>query len=461
MEGKDLGETPVDEPDGAEHEEIPEDTVTGNPKMAATPGPGGTKRPLSLSPSTEEDKAENLKQGKNIVVSPPMTQNPKRRGIGENITEMPINIDKTGNDSNRTKGKSCSGPQTNMANLNNNIDPNDSGIAPEGAIGGEKAQCPVQNRPARRASLRGQKPKGTVNPEDTGEGDGASVTVNTSDTVNSGDDGSSTKPDMRGENQGGSTKMPVNRGDLIFEKLHRGRPRSRTTSVDRTPKAQDIYSLLLEIKDKQDTGQSDIELLNTKIGSMQQNLDVNLGKLNDKTTEIDLQVQNLKGEFSRASKQVDNLENRANKIECEIQNQSVKLEEVNEKCADRVSQVEYELAADIETVKNNIEEQMAYEKQTQMQLENRLANFVKEMESENCKMKVNLRELQDNLDNLKMQNSETSTTASSTTDHSAQSTFSQFSENEPNDANIYMYGDVSRSLILDGIRERATRTCVK
>ena len=51
--------------------EIPEEIGSDISNMAATPGPKGTKRPLSISPNTEEDKAENLKQGKFIHAMSP------------------------------------------------------------------------------------------------------------------------------------------------------------------------------------------------------------------------------------------------------------------------------------------------------------------------------------------------------------------------------------------------------
>ena len=294
-----------------------------------------------------------------------------------------------------------------------------------------------------------------MNYDEASEGEDVLNVGNTSDTASVGDGGGFTKPDNRGENQGETAKKAANFGEMALQKLQRGRgrPRSRTTSVDRAPKAQDIYSLLLEIKDKQKTGQTDIGHLNIKIGDLQNNLDVNLDTLKTKTAELDSHISTLKGEQVRSGKRVDNVENRTNKVECEIQNQNVKLEQVNDRCIDRMAQVEYELAADIETVKNNIEEQMAYERQVQMQLENRFANFVKELESENTKMKEDLKELKIGIDNLKVLNSDSTAAASSFSDSSAPSAHSQHSENDQVDSDIYMFGDVSRSLILDGIRE--------
>ena len=258
------------------------------------------------------------------------------------------------------------------------------------------------------------------------------------------------------QSQGVSGKT-LNFGEMARQKLQkgRGRPRSRTASVDRAPKAQDIYSLLLEIKEKQETGQTDIGHLNTKMGNLQKNIDSNFNTLKVKTSELELHVLDLHNSQTLSDEKLSNLEVRTSKIEGELGNQNSEREQLEEKLIDRVAQTEYELAADIETVKNNIEEQMAYEKQIQMQLENRFANFTKELESENIKMKDSLRELKTNLENLKMINipneTETKTTASSRYDHSVSSTSSQGSENLYD--NLYMFGDVSRSLILDGIRE--------
>ena len=52
-----------------------------------------------------------------------------------------------------------------------------------------------------------------------------------------------------------------------------------------------------------------------------------------------------------------------------------------------------------------------------------------------------------------MHHSETKSAASCFTGTSVYSVTSQVSENDPVDRNIYMFGDVSRLLILDGIKE--------
>ena len=157
MEGPKNSEPPVnDEGDSYSEEEVVGESVTEKSKMAATPGPKGTKRPLSFSPSTEEDKAENLKQGKNIVVSPPMMQDPKRhpkrRGIGAKNAENAVNIKATGNDPQPGQGKSCNA-KNNMADQNNNTDQNDSGIVLETDLPGDKIQH-VQGRQQVRATRK-------------------------------------------------------------------------------------------------------------------------------------------------------------------------------------------------------------------------------------------------------------------------------------------------------------------
>ena len=125
--------------------------------------------------------------------------------------------------------------------------------------------------------------------------------------------------------------------------------------MDRAPKAQDIYSLLLEIKDKQATGQVDIEHLNSKLNDMHKNLDVNPDKLNVKTVEFESHVLKLETNQLLTEEKMENLDQRTSNIESVLGEHQLKHDQIEEKCADRVSQVEYELAADIETVKNNIE----------------------------------------------------------------------------------------------------------
>ena len=129
-----------------------------------------------------------------------------------------------------------------MADKNNNIDPNDSGIALESDKAGADAsnmRKPMQLRAKQKASLRGNKqPKGVYR-EGSSETDESQSEGGTSDMADIRDDGSSLSTDKRGQSQGPSNK-PMSFGEMALQKLQRGRgrPRSRTTSVDRAPKAQ-------------------------------------------------------------------------------------------------------------------------------------------------------------------------------------------------------------------------------
>ena len=377
-----------------------------------------------------------------------MIRDPKRRGLDDKNENTQLRNEDAGSDPERGQHESCIGLKTNMADNNNNTDQNDSGIALENDTSevntGNKLL--MQLRATREASLRRPKPKSGANLDGT-TGDGESTADDdTPDTGCIGDDASQ-GDDIKASKFGEMARQKLQKG--------RGRPRSRTTSVDRAPKAQDIYSLLLEIKDKQEMGQTDLGHLNIKIGTMQKNLDQNLDQINFKTSEIEQNVKDLHCNQTLSEDKIVNLELRTSKLEIDLGNEKLNCNLLEEKIADRVSQAEYELAADIETIKNNIEEQMAYERQIQMQLENRSANFTKELESQNLKMKENLRELKSDLENIKMQNSEaeteSKTTASSyenSTTHSAHSHGSGYDT-----VDIYMFGDVSCSLILDGIWE--------
>ena len=434
-----------------------EDTVNANmADIPNTPVTSGTKRPLSLSPMTEEDMAENKKQGKDIMVSPPMLQDPKRRGLSSDKTENQRIGEGTGNDPTQGQGEGPMNCKTNVADQNNNSNvPNLNQTEKSEKDGGEAAELDslLSTRTVRKASLRGKKQRrqtGNVDP-DTIVSEGT-----TSDTQNVGDVGSARQTGNRAVRQiQGNTQ---NISEMALQKIQRGRgrPRSRTASVDRAPKAQDIYSLLLEIKDKQEAGQTDIGLLSSKMGEMQQNLDVNLDKLNVKTKEIDIRVTKIQCNQVLNEEKIEDIESRTAKLEDEIVRHKRGYDEVNDKCAERVSQVEYELAADIETVKNNIEEQMAYERQIQMQLENKFANFTRELEVENSKMKENMKELKQDLESLKVQNADLASTRSegsgSNSGASSHSMFSHASDNHETD-DLYMFGDSSFSLIFDGIRE--------
>ena len=216
--------------------------------------------------------------------------------------------------------------------------------------------------------------------------------------------------------------------------------------------------------------------------------EVNLG-----TTE----VSELKLTQSTIHDKVENLEVELTELrqltegmELEVIRQKKNHNKLNLTMSTQVSEIENNLAQHIETVKVNMEEEVSGTKQNQKLIENKLANFTEEICHQNSNMNVKIQDLQKEFEQLKtltekayansvpsshflpVPESNSNSNSSSNLSSSNLSFVSRYDTGASNlnaqtnfnscdpDANppqivnsFYMYGDTTKSVILDGIRE--------
>ena len=305
----------------------------------------------------------------------------------------------------------------------------------------------------------------------------------------------------------------------------RGRPRKtvisnvtptgkETVNTEQIP--QDFRSLLMEIKDevstvseKQEACREDLSILmNTKMNDFKESLgkEIKNVKENIKTTTTllsDLKESQilLGNKFENAEKmkteveknslslselkyshvtlnakeqtcdeKMITLEDKTCDLEIDIIRQKKGVDQVNQSLSQHIAEVEYGLAAHIETVKNNVEAELGGAKQIQMSHENRLANFTLEIKNQKDELKNKLKYLQGDLEQIKtlsdrdssIPNSPNSSTYVPVDNSLPEDAHRILSQNSclPNPLNVpdipnpfYMYGDSTRALIIDGIHE--------
>ena len=202
-------------------------------------------------------------------------------------------------------------------------------------------------------------------------------------------------------------------------------------------------NFISNISNEQKTIRKNVELINGKVVSMQ-----------DKTCDLELSIVK---------------QNRAH-------------EQVNWEMSGHIQDVEYGLAAHIETIKGNMEKELVGAKQNQIFLENKLSDFTNEIDQQNSNLNEKIQELRNDFEQLKTDyisaidspflNTYSGATASSFSNPSAQSGYpntpssvssmesgnsmnSCDPENQPptDPDSFYMYGDTSKTLIMDGLRE--------
>ena len=162
------------------------------------------------------------------------------------------------------------------------------------------------------------------------------------------------------------------------------------------------------------------------------------------------------------------LEDRTSDMEVDIIRQKKGIDQVNLNLSQQISDIEYGLAAHVEKVKNNVEIEMAGAKHSQVLIENKLTNFTIEIQNQNAELNTKMRDLRGDFERLKtlsdrIRDTPTPCSFSDNSDDIFQSGNDQGSPQKANcytnscdpgnDDSFYMYGDTTRSLIIDGMKE--------
>ena len=225
----------------------------------------------------------------------------------------------------------------------------------------------------------------------------------------------------------------------------RGRPRKTASNTEKVP--QDFRSLLLDIKgevsmvsEKQETCGEDLcILMDTKMNDFKESVGSELTTLkkdvkNSATLLTELQesqsvlnnkfevLEGLKNDVTKTSntlsklemshtvmtKDIDDCKSKMISLEdknCDIEINLIKqkrgVDQTSQVLSQQISDVEYGLAAHIETVKSNVEIEVAGAKQNQILLENKLANFSLEIQHQTDELNIKMRDLRGDFEQFK------------------------------------------------------------
>ena len=260
-----------------------------------------------------------------------------------------------------------------------------------------------------------------------------------------------------------------------------------------TSQQMNIYDLLLEIKGKQDTSDVKFEtVIENKMKDLKSSIGVQVNgikrntennaklvsevnnaysALSNKTNALECELSHQKKCINEFDDKIVTLEDRSNVLEDDFLQLKYTTNQTNLALTDMVSNVEHELVSHLETIKLNVEKEIHHTKQNQIQAENRLSDFTKEIHCQTAEMKSKMQELKSDFENLKSLNERSvnvppkplasghSTGSCSSFPyqpiHHENSLNTSHQENNPElDSDpLYMYGDTTRTLILDGINE--------
>ena len=267
---------------------------------------------------------------------------------------------------------------------------------------------------------------------------------------------------------------------------------------------KDIYELLLEIKGKQETSDVKFESvienkmkdlkssLGVEINNIKFNSENNLKLVSDlnvariSTDEkvstvaynlgvVDKQLSQQKQCINVIDDKIVTLEDKSNVLEGEFLKLKCATDKSSNSLTDMIINVEHKLVSHLETIKLNVEKEISSSKQDQIHVENRLNDFTTEIDSQTTEMNNKIQELKSDFQNLKTLSERTMANSAInlpfTQEASSRSTFpnpstpdssssySNFSDLNPDSHletetdPLYMYGDTTRTLILEGINE--------
>ena len=269
-------------------------------------------------------------------------------------------------------------------------------------------------------------------------------------------------------------------------------PPSSSAEENQRPQSQqkDIYELLLEIKGKQETSDIKFEsVIDNKMQDLKSSLGVEISSIK-RSTEVNANlVSDINASLSTAGEKISALSSKSNIIEDKLSWQKQSIHQIDDtvvtlqdqsdvlegellklKCttdqanlslSDMVTNVEHDLVSHLETIKLNVEKEMSSSKQNQIHIENKLSDFTKDFDSQTSDLNYKFQELKSDFDYLKTINRSISCSSDppslSSLPSRAPGSCSTSSHPappqgiEPN--SVYMFGDTTRTLILDGINE--------
>ena len=259
-------------------------------------------------------------------------------------------------------------------------------------------------------------------------------------------------------------------------KPRRGRPKKITLSVDPISSSRDVFSMLMDIRNELEI-QKEVNL--TIKGEMVSDITKKLEKLKtDVCCDLNV-VQNDVLNQSVLLKKLDNaqnvqvervveLETKCDEIDNELIKQRIELDKVSVDINDRTTRLEHSLAEHIETIRGNIEVEIHGQSSFQLNLEQKVSDLTMELDVENKCMRMDLDALKKKMEYLQNKSFDVDSWgkvshSTSKGAHACSCTGSVRSEpvSVTNEHSLYLFGDTSKSLIIDNIRESIDEDLMK
>ena len=233
-----------------------------------------------------------------------------------------------------------------------------------------------------------------------------------------------------------TTKTPIvaNEKPTKEAQKKRGRPKKQTKNEEHDH--TDIHQLLREINDAQsrqictliDNKITDLKSsIGIEIQNVKENVKTNttaISNLQSSQKSVDSKIGNLEKDIEKHSNILSNFEHSQSTLVSRIETLDGNLVSLNEKTCDldskldstkqdheseqanralsqQIVDVEYGLAAHIETIKGNMEEELSGAKQNQIYLENRLMDLTTEIHHQNIEMNAKIQNLKNDFEQLK------------------------------------------------------------
>ena len=244
----------------------------------------------------------------------------------------------------------------------------------------------------------------------------------------------------------------------------RGRPKKRTLSVDPVSTSRDVFSMLMEIRNELDIQKEDNHTIKSEMVK-----DIS-GKLEKLKTDVcqDLRVMKsdmhvhsdmlkyldkTQGDHSR--KLVD-IETKCNELEHDLDRGIVETDE-------KISKIEHSLVEHIEVLKVNVEEKLHEQDGLQINLEQKLSDFTVELDIENRRMRMDIDGLTKKMNELhnKVEGDYWEKISHGTSKCSCSCTGSLKAESINSEHTLYLFGDTSKSIVIDHVRENITEELKK
>ena len=152
-------------------------------------------------------------------------------------------------------------------------------------------------------------------------------------------------------------------------------------------------ALLSDLQESQTSLKTKLEIFDNLKTDVSK-ISIGLSNLESIQTVVDKKMANV-------DERVISLEDRACDIEVNLIKQRKEVDKSNQLTSQQISDLEFGLAAHIETVKNNVERELVGAKQSHISIENKLTNFTIDLQNQNRELNNKMNDLRGDFEQLK------------------------------------------------------------